>query len=97
MGTGLTDQDLAAYVSGSTTPEQFKAWMNHIAKSDTCSQKVQPGRGSPGETQARRQFDDCVWHRHRSKLSVGSAFGVDKEAHDRVYGQAPTGASERIT
>ena len=40
MATCLSDQDLAAYVSGSVTPEQLKAWMSHIAKCDTCSQKV---------------------------------------------------------
>ena len=40
MATCLRDQDLAAYVSGSVTPEQLKAWMSHIAKGDTGSQKV---------------------------------------------------------
>ena len=46
MGTCLTKQDLAAYVSGSATPEQLKAWMSHVAKCETCAKKV---TGEDGE------------------------------------------------
>ena len=49
MGTCLTDQDLAAHVLGSATPEQFKAWMSHIATCETCAQKVASQDGEAPE------------------------------------------------
>ena len=49
MGTSLTDQDLAAYVSGSATPKQLKAWMSHIATCDACSKKVASQDGEAPE------------------------------------------------
>jgi len=49
MGTCLTDQDLAAYVSGSATPKQLKAWMSHIATCDACSKKVASQDGEAPE------------------------------------------------